>query len=98
MARRRPSKPSKGVQSRQGAVGKAAGRRRVAKPKTVSKRPTKPAGASKRATRRTLGPKAPLWTLEQGFTQSAITLWESCHEQFGLKFVDGWTPKALVHL
>jgi len=48
----------------------------------------KPPGASRK-------PKGPLWTLENGITFSGLSVWENCQEQFGLKYIDGITPKAI---
>lgn len=36
-----------------------------------------------------------LWSLEDGITQSALTTFEQCPEQFSLKYIDGWTSKRI---
>lgn len=39
--------------------------------------------------------RGPLWTLDQGVTYSSLNTWESCQEQFGLKYIDGLSTKAI---
>jgi hypothetical protein len=39
--------------------------------------------------------RAPLWHFGLGITQSALTDFMACREQFGARYIDGWTPKGL---
>lgn len=40
-------------------------------------------------------PRLPLWDwTTTGLTQSALTKWLSCREQFALEFIEGYTPKG----
>lgn len=36
----------------------------------------------------------PIWDYTKGLTQSALTTWLSCREQFSLQYLDGWTPRS----
>lgn len=36
----------------------------------------------------------PLWDWTKGVTQSALTQFLSCREQFALGYIDGWTPRG----
>lgn len=37
----------------------------------------------------------PLWTLERGITNSGLSRWSQCPEQFALSYMDGWTSRKI---
>lgn len=95
MAKKRAARPKlPGTRSKTTRKTSTAGSSRAKASKTTTKKDT--FGSALSGAKRPEQKKfKPLWTLEKGVTFSGLQTWETCQEQFGLKYVDGWTQKKV---